>query len=34
MLGYILPIGAQNLVAELRWLPDLETKNRLEGDYV
>ena len=34
VLGYVLPMGAQNLVAELRWLPELETKNRLEGDYV
>jgi hypothetical protein len=34
VLGYLLPMGKQNLVAELRWLPELETKNRLEGDYV
>jgi hypothetical protein len=34
VLGYILPMGEQNLVAELRWLPELETKKRLQGDYV
>jgi len=34
VLGYVLPMGEQNFVAELRWLPELETKNRLEGDYV
>lgn len=34
MLGYVLPMGEQNVVAELRWLPELETKHRLKGDYV
>jgi len=34
VMGYVLPMGEQNFVAELRWLPELETKNRLEGDYV
>lgn len=34
VLGYVLPMGEQNFVAELRWLPELETKNRLAGDYV
>jgi len=23
-----------NLAAELKWLPELDTKHRLEGDYV
>lgn len=32
-LGYILPVGENTLVAEFRWLPELETKNRLQGDY-
>jgi len=32
-LGYILPVGENTLVAEFRWLPELETKNRLKGDY-
>jgi hypothetical protein len=32
-LGYILPVGANTLVAELRWLPEMETKNRLNGNY-
>jgi hypothetical protein len=34
VLGYLLPMGEQNFVAELRWLPEIETKNRLEGDYL
>ena len=32
-LGYILPIGENTLAAEVRWLPELDTKNRLEGDF-
>ena len=34
VLGYLQPMGKQNFVAELRWLPELDTRNRLEGDYV
>jgi hypothetical protein len=34
VLGYVRPMGKQNFVAELRWLPELEAKNRLEGDYI
>jgi hypothetical protein len=34
VLGYLLPMGDENFVAELRWLPELETKNRVEGDYI
>lgn len=33
-LGYILPVGDNTLVAEARWLPELDTKRRLEGDIV
>jgi hypothetical protein len=33
VLGYIKPLGEQTLVLELKWLPELDTKNRLEGDY-
>jgi hypothetical protein len=32
-LGYILPVGENTFVAEARWLPELETKRRLEGDF-
>jgi len=32
-LGYILPIGKNTLVTEFRWLPELNTKNRLKGDF-
>jgi hypothetical protein len=34
VLGYILPMGKQSLVFELKWLPELDTKNRLDGDYI
>jgi hypothetical protein len=34
VLGYIHPLGKQALLFELKWLPELDTKNRLEGDYV
>ena len=34
VLGYILPLGNQALSAELKWLPELDTKKRLEGDYI
>jgi hypothetical protein len=32
-LGYILPCGENTLVAEARWLPELDTRRRLEGDF-
>ena len=34
VLGYIQPIGQSKLLLELKWLPELETKNRLNGDYI
>ena len=34
VLGYILPLGQQSLVVELKWLAELDTKKRLEGDYI
>jgi hypothetical protein len=34
VLGYIQPIGKEKLLLEVKWLPELETKNRLNGDYV
>jgi len=34
VLGYIQPIGTEKLLFELKWLPELETKNRLNGDYI
>jgi hypothetical protein len=34
-LGYILPLeNKQSLLFELKWLTELETKRRLEGDYL
>jgi len=33
VLSYILPTESGTGVIEARWLPELDTKNRLEGDY-
>jgi len=33
VLDYLLPIDSSMLVAEFRWLPELDTKNRLKGDF-
>jgi len=33
VLSYVLPGNAHNLVAELRWLPEIDTKRQLKGDY-
>ena len=34
VLGYIQPIGQQRMLFELKWLPELETRKRLNGDYI
>ena len=34
VLGYIQPIGNEKLLFELKWLPELDTANRLKGDYL
>ncbi len=34
VLGYIQPIGQDKLIFEAKWLPELDTKNRLNGDYI
>jgi hypothetical protein len=34
VLGYIQPVGESKLLLELKWLPELDTKNRLNGDYI
>ena len=34
VLGYVLPLGKQTLVSELKWLTEIETKRRLEGDFI
>ena len=34
VLGYILPLGQQALSVELKWLAEVDAKNRLEGDYL
>jgi len=34
VLGYIRPLGTQSLALEFKWLAELDTRKRLEGDYV
>lgn len=34
VLGYIHPLGEQRLLVELKWLPELDAKRRLRGDYL
>ena len=34
VLGYIRPLGTQSVAFELKWLAELDTKKRLEGDYI
>ncbi len=34
VLSYLAKIGDHNLLVEVKWLKELETENRLEGDYV
>lgn len=33
VLTYLLPLGERTLVAEARWLREVDTERRLEGDY-
>ena len=34
VLSYVLPRGDDTLVAELRWLHEIDTSNRLQGDFL
>ena len=34
VLSYVHKMGKSQLVAEAKWLPELDTKRRLEGDYI
>jgi hypothetical protein len=34
VLSYVHHVGKAELLAELKWLPELDTNNRLEGDIV
>ena len=34
VLSYITKIWGKDLVAEVKWLPEIDVKNRLEGDYI
>ena len=34
VLSFITKLGKTDLVAEVKWLPELDVENRLKGDYV
>jgi len=34
VLSYAMKVWRKDLVAELKWLPEIDVKNRLEGDYI
>ncbi|MBN8429410.1 transporter [Microbulbifer salipaludis] len=34
VVGYMLPMGTDNIVLELSWLPQTDTRNTPDGDYV
>ena len=34
VLSYITKIWGKDLVAEVKWLPEIDVKNRLEGDFI
>ena len=34
VVSYVRQIGKTQLLAELKWLPELDTDNRMEGDYI
>lgn len=34
VLGYMLPMGTDNILLELSWLPQTDTRNTAEGEYV
>jgi len=34
VINYILPVGTDNWVFEAKWLPEMNTQNRLKGDYL
>jgi hypothetical protein len=34
VLSYAMKAWRKDLVAELKWLPEIDVKNRLEGDYI
>ena len=34
VLSYAMKVWGKDLVAELKWLPEIDVKNRLEGDYI
>jgi hypothetical protein len=33
VVSYVLPLGSATAVIEARWLPEIETRNRVKGDF-
>lgn len=34
VLSYVTKMGTTDVIAEIKWLPELDVKHRMEGDYV
>ena len=34
VLSYVTKVWRKDLAAELKWLPEMDVNNRLEGDYI
>ncbi len=34
MLSYITKVWGKDLAAEVKWLPEMDVKKRLKGDYI
>ena len=34
VISYVRPIGKTQLLAEVKWLPELSVDKRMKGDYV
>lgn len=34
VISYLIKVGNSTILAELKWLPELDVENRLEGDYI
>jgi hypothetical protein len=34
VISYVIKAGGADIAIELKWLPELDTENRLEGDYI
>jgi len=34
VISYAIKVGSTDIAVELKWLPELDTENRLQGDYI